>query len=74
MKGFSRSLLRIWVTVALAMAATWFAAWEGAALIGSPVLFRLFEALFWIAPAVGLLWTGIVGYRVLMGNRGARSA
>ncbi len=62
-KLLARQLLRVWVTVVLVMVASLMAAWELAAPLSSGRLFAAFTLVFWIAPAVGLAWSGVLLYR-----------
>ncbi len=64
-KLVARQLLRVWAAVVLVMLASLMAAWELAAPLPSGVLFAGFTLVFWIAPAVGLAWSGVLLYRTL---------
>ena len=68
-----RSLARVWLTVGLGMLVSYFGIWELGALLESPFLFYLFGALFYICPAIGLAWSGVLVYRARRGSFGARA-
>ena len=72
-KILMRRLARVWIAVALGMLASFFATWELAALMRSVFLFNVFSALYWICPAVGLAWSGVLVYRAAKGSVGARA-
>jgi hypothetical protein len=73
-KALIRDVARVWVAVGLGMLVCLFAAWELAALIESVFLFNLFSTLYWLCPALGLAWTGVLVYRAARGRSGARAA
>ena len=73
-KALARELVRVWVAVVLGMLVCLFAAWELAALVESVFLFNLFGVLYWLCPAVGLAWSGVLIYRAARASRGARAA
>jgi len=72
-ESLPKRLLKVWFAVGLGMLASFFAAWELAALIGSAFLFEIFSDLFWLCPAVGLASTAVLIYRAIKGKPSARA-
>jgi hypothetical protein len=71
LKQLGEPLARIWVIVALAMAASGFGGWPVAALTKSQVPLVLAGVILWLAPTLGLAWSAVLIYRVLNAESGA---